>query len=421
MIDRSTMHLARTRRPVLAGPATTCRAMLLAALVACSLPAGIGHALQTSPGRVRDLISHANRAFERGDAAEALRIYSEIPPKPDRPAEVCYNEGLAHAAEGDLDRALEAFRLADLNATTSARRADARHGMARATLGKAMQTAASNPEGALPELERAAGLYRSVLEVRPDDVEAAKDVERTRLLIQRLKEVIERAKAEQAAQRERLGEMAERMKDLAERQEQAAEQSNQAEAQNEQDSSIGAERSRQTRQEQQQISDETGEMFEELMEQLTQSNANDPSQTPMSEALAAIDQASQEQQDADQQLRQNRPGDAEPRQRTAAERLREAAQRLQEASEGEGGEEGQRQRPSPGESGEEGQPTPDGQSGEERDQEASESEREGRPREARRLGREEGDPIARQLIERELRERSSQRRRGPLVPVERDW
>lgn len=395
--------------------------MLIVALFACSLPASIGHALQTSPGRVRDLISHANRAFERGDAAEALRIYSEIPPKPDRPAEVCYNEGLAHAAEGDLDRALEAFRLADLNATTAARRADARHGMARATLGKAMQTAASNPEGALPELERAAGLYRSVLEVRPDDLDAAKDVERTRRLIQRLKEEIERAKAEQAAQRERLGEMAERMKDLAERQEQAAQQSNQAQAQNEQDSSIGAERSRQARQQQQQISTETGEMFEDLMEQLTQSSPSDPSQTSMSEALAAIDQASQEQQNADKQLGQNRPGEAEPRQRTAAERLREAAERLQEAAEGEGGEVGQSARPSPGESGEEGEPTPEGESGDQQEQAARESEQEGRPREARRLGREEGDPIARQLIDRELRERATQRRRGPLVPVERDW
>lgn len=387
-------------------------------IVACWTPAP-AIADPPSSSRVRSTIKSANRAYERRDFDEAAHTYSTLPPTPDRPAEVCYNEALIHVALGDVERAKQSFRMADINAQSDDIRAHARFNLARLAYDEAMAAAESDPQAAITKLTQAARLYRSVLDVRPDDAEAAKNVERCRLAALQLRHQIEQQERERQQRNEQLQQLAQRLKDLADRQRGASDRSRDAEEQMQQDSSIGAEATRQSREQQQQLSEETRQLLSELMNQLAQTPRDDPGQTEMSEAIADIEEAMHNQGGAQRDLEQTRPGRAAPRQENAADELEEASERLTQASSqsGEGPQQGRPRdrRPEPG--GEQGN-EPDGQS----DREGQDPQpRPAPPREVDRLGDQEGDPIARRLIEKEIRDRANRIRRGPPLPTEKDW
>lgn len=387
--------------------------LMSASVVILSL-SGSGHAEPPAPSKVRSVIRAANRAFERGDFEEAAHVYASLPPTPDRPAEVCYNEGLTHAALGDVERAKQSFRMADLNASTNELRANARFNLGRLAFDDAMSHAQEDPKLAMEGLRNASRIYRAVLEVRPEDAEAAKNVERCRLAIRAIEERLQKQAEEQARQSERMQEMAQRLKELAERQEQASERSREAQEQMEQDSSIGSEASRQSREQQEGLSEETREMLSKLMQELGQMPGESPGQTEMSEAMAEIERAMEEQSGAERSLERSLPGRAVPQQQDAAERLEAAAERLA-AGAGEGQGEGKQ----PGESEERGGNAPDGQE----DQSEGEQSEElpSRPREVDRLGDQDGDPIARRYLEKEIRDRANRIRRGPPLPTDKDW
>ncbi|QYK49522.1 MAG: hypothetical protein KF838_06630 [Phycisphaeraceae bacterium] len=396
------------------------RYMLLAVwLIAACWPPTPAAADPPSSSRVRSTIKSANRAYARRDFDEAAHTYSTLPPTPDRPAEICYNEALIHVALGDLERAKQSFRMADINAKSDEIRANARFNLARLAFDDAMATAESDPQAAITKLTHAARLYRSVLDVRPDDVEAAKNIERSRLAALQLRQQIEQQDQERQQRNEQLQELAQRLKDLADRQREASERSRAAEEQMQQDSSIGSETTRQAKDQQEQLSEETRELLSELMNQLAQTPRDDPGQTEMSEAIADIEEAMHNQGGAQRDLEQIRPGRAAPRQENAADELEEAAERLTQASsqDGEGSQQGrprERQSEQGGEQGNE----PDGQSDREgQDQQPQPTP----PREVDRLGDQDGDPIARRLIEKEIRDRANRVRRGPPLPTEKDW
>lgn len=393
------------------------KAIAVCLAVMASAFAGIdAGATPTPPSRVRDAINRATRAYERQDYQEAAHVYAGLPPRPDRPAEVCYNEGLALAALGERDRAAEAFRLADLNAREPGIRADARFNLARLQYEAAMEQALEDPDAAIEQLRHAASVYRSVLDVRPGDVEAAKNVERARLAIRNVQERIEQEQQRQEQQRQQMEQLAQQLRELADRQRENAEQSDRAAEQMRQDSSIGSEMSRQSREQQSELSEETENLISQLQQMLQQSPDSDPNQSRMSEVEGQMQDAREAQKGAGEELDANRPGRAAPSQRRAAEQLEEAAERLEEASRqrGEGSGRGERQeprrgRPEPGEG--------EGQGEEQEQQEPTDS----RPQEVDRLGMVDGDPIARRLLEREILNRMNRVRRGPPIPVEKDW
>lgn len=390
-------------------------------------PSGGAFAEPPSLSDIRAAVRTANRAFERQDFEEAAHAYASLPPTPDRPAEVCYNEGLTFAALGDVERARLAFRMADLNAQTTSMRADARFNLARLAYDGAIGLSEKEPDKAMQGLREAARIYRSVLEVRPDDGEAAKNVERSRLAIRAIQERLKQEAEQQRRRAEQLRQMAEELEDLAERQQSASQQSQAADEQMQEDSSIGAESSRQSRENQEGLSEETQQMLQELLNQLGQAPEDTPGQTEMSEAMSEIEEAMENQAGAQRDLQQAQPGQAAPKQEQAAQDLAEAAERLAEAARQQSGD-GQSQERGRGE----GQNRPDepqpGQTGEEdaegenkQPEQQAQQERPARPREVDRLGEQDGDPIARRYLEKEIRDRVNRVRRGPPLPTDKDW
>lgn len=366
-----------------------------------------------SPSAVRGTILRATRAYERQDYDDAIQIYATIPPTPDRPAPICFNEGLAFAGLEDRGRAAQSFRMADLNAEDPKIRADARFNLARLRYDSAIELVETEPQQAMEELRDVARTFRSVLDIDPNDVEAARNVERTRLTIRQIKDLLERQAEEQRQRQSQLNDMAQQLQQLAERQRQAADQSAQAEEQRQQDSSIGAEASRQSQANQKPISEETRDLMEQLLNTLQNTQDSESGQTEMSEALSQMSEARQEQGQAERQLSESKPGQAEGDQRDAAELLQQAAERLAEAA-GKG-QEGQQ----PGE--QEGQRGGRPGDGENEDQNEQDQPSLAPPREVRELGRADGDPIARKLLEKEILDRANRIRRGPPIPAERDW
>ncbi len=362
---------------------------------------------------IRRTIIRATHAYERQDFEGAVQAYAAIPPTPDRPATICYNEGLAFAALQDRARAAQAFRLADLNATDPAMRAAARFNLARIRYENAMELAAREPEQAIEELRDVARTFRSVLEVDPNDADAARNVERVRLEIRRLQEQLRQEAEQQDQRREQMQNLAQQLQQLAERQRQAADESQRAEQQMQQDSAVGAEAARQARSTQDPISEETENLMQQALDMLQQMGETESGQTEVSEALGQMAQARQEQSQADQELSRSQPGPAEQDQRDAADLLQQAAERMSQAG---GGEPDERPGQGPGQN----QPEQSGeQPGDGRQEQ--ETQAQGPPRQVERTGRADGDPIARRLLEKEILDRANRIRRGPPIPVERDW
>lgn len=331
-------------------------------------------------------------AASEAPTAEDLRMLIAISDRVEDPslrALAAYNAGTLAAKMGD-DRSVGLLEQADRTAGSSALRAAARF-----NLGHAAMPAADAPEdtveaidASIAALRRAAGLFRSVLDLEPGHAEAAGNTERVRRRIRELQEKREAMEAQQEAMRE----LAERLEQLAEQQQQEAGES-------------------QRRAEQGQTpSEASGERQQSLNEQTEGAQQAAESGGMGEEATEAIRDAREAQQRAQEALEQ---GDAAG----AAEAQAEAAEALERAAEA--------ARRGAGEPGEAQDGEGEGSEGEQSEQ-ASPSAANGAD------GEQPGDadpgpqidPLAEALLDKERREREQRTRylqRGGRQQVERDW
>jgi len=296
-----------------------------------------------------------------------------------------YLEAAGLTAERGLpDVACGYFRDADVWAVSPDLRARARFNYAQIRYKQAV--AAMSPteehpgpdvEAAKAKLHEAARAFRAVLEVDPDDAEAARNTERVRRMIGLLDEAEQQAKD----QADKLREQADKLDELADRQQQES-------AQNEQQTQGRVAASK----DQSDLSEETERQSNKMQES-----------DPGSDAKQRMQEAQKQQEQAQEQLEQGDPEGASESQLEAAKKLREAAKALREQANKQEG------KPQEGESGE---PTD-----EQKEQDGEPGEDEGESR---------SDRFSEWLLEREQRQREQRDRqlrsmRGRPMPVERDW
>ncbi len=145
--------------------------------------------------RPHDLVAEGNTAFDAGDFAAALASYSSAGATlPDSP-ELAYNQGVAHYRLGDFEAARGAFNRALLTRDINLE-ADAKFNLGDVAYASALEKQ-SELEEAIDLLKTAMGHYRDVLEIKPDDQDARRNIEMAQLLI---KDLLDKQKQEQEQQ-----------------------------------------------------------------------------------------------------------------------------------------------------------------------------------------------------------------------------
>ncbi len=355
---------ARGVRPASGNPIAA--AVLLGALVLPLSARAQNPAPTTSPGASGAAATGAKAATESAKPGPA--------PSHGPTADAIYNSGREKFLAGQYAQAAEEFRQADLGATDPELSARARFNLGQALL---KQAAAPPAQGEKPDdgsreiaqLDSAARAFRSVLDVKPGDAEAARNVEIARKMMKEKQE--EQQKQEQQKkdqqkkdQQKKDGdqssekgesekndqdkadqkqdskqdqnqsgkdskqsksqqhqENADKLKDLAQQQSQAADKSK--EAQDQKDAAAKEEKKQEAGKAQEQVSKET-QAEKEKKEKSKEEAAKD--------AMQKMEEARKEQQAASQSLEKGDPKEAEQHQRKAAELLDQAAEAEQRAA-----------------------------------------------------------------------------------------
>ena len=305
--------------------------------------------------------------------------------------------------------AIEAFQIADRNATDSVVRSRARFNLGHMLYLVAhaedeseslenmvdIQSMIDSMLSKIEKLKVSAGAFRSVIQIDANAIEAAKNVERVRLEIKALQDqvdalnkMLEEQQEQQRQQQQQQQDAADKLEDLAQEQQQQAENTESSPPENEQ-------KRKEQSEEQQELSNETNDAKDEVAKQ----PETDQVQQKIQEAQEAQKRAQEAMSNGNQEL-------AAQEQEAAAKALQEAAEQMQEIadeSKGQGDSEGEPDSESEGEQGDqEGQP--ESESEDQQGDEISE--------------------IAKQLLDKERREREARqayRATGRPTKVEKDW
>ena len=317
-------------------------------------------------------------------SVEQVEALSEIAERADSDALrafAAYNAGTIGVRFGD-ERAVAWLASADLLASDPALRVAARMNLGHASLPRGEEPGSIEEiDAALASYREAARRFRSVLDIDPENQDAARATEIARRRIRDLEQRREQLQAQQEAAQQ----LAEELQRLADQQQQQAERSRA-------DAERGENPGQDAAQTQQGLSEQTQQASE-------QAGQNPDGQ----EASEALERAQEAQQRAQEALERGDAAGAAEQQQRAADALREAAERMRSQSE-QAGQEGESQA-----SDETPAETP------EQSQESSEGEGDTGP---------QIDPLAEALLDKERREREMRaqyRARGQRQQVERDW
>lgn len=255
--------------------------------------------------------NNGHRLFSEGKFPEAAQAFAHRPS-----AESMFNHGCALLEAGNYAGAIEAYRTVDTAFPHLA--PNARFNLAHALFKSAMaemqprtvndQLQPGDLGKALALLRASAATFRAVLDVAPNDLDAARNTELVRRLIAQIQDQLE----EQQRQQQQMQDAANRMEQLADAQQQQADQTR----------TTPPSRSREQLEAQQDLNEQTQQAASELEELLDQNP----------ELADLLQQAMKSQSDAMEELAVSRTDRATPEQQNAADKLRAIAEALRQSA-----------------------------------------------------------------------------------------
>ncbi len=306
------MLLRERRRPPLRRGGAA--GLLLAAL----LPAAAAAA------SVRGLVNEGNEAYRAEDYGEALRAYEEALQRDPGSPYAALNRANALYRGGDFTAASEAYSRAirrSLERKLPALEAAGMHNLGNALFRQAEQSAGTDPRRALELLGQAAKSYGDALRTAGASPAAAHNLEITRRFMDQLRQQAQQQPQSGGRQGQddpspphRDQSRQDALRRAAEEQEQLADRSEQL--QQERNERSDPESREEQRQQAQQLADEQRGLGEQTGQLAA---GGDP------QSRGQLEEAARHQQQAQEELQQDRPGAAEQAQRQAAEALRQAA------------------------------------------------------------------------------------------------
>lgn len=295
---------------------------------------GIVFVIFLLPGAVfaesaRSLVESGNEAFHQGDFAASLKNYEKAAESEPDSAIVLFNKGDALYKQGKFAEAINIFEQAAAKALENkdqALEAQSRYNMGNSAFRRAEELRRENPQMALEEYKRSSGYYQSAVKLKPNFSESAHNLEVSRMAAKQIEDFIRQQQQQAQEQAQQKQNLAEELEGLQKEQQGAAEQSRDlSQSQKQQDADNDA---AQQAENQKAITDRT----KETGEKLGQLGQGRNSQLSDEMAREHVKKAVQKQQEAEKNLRQNKPEAAHDNQQDAARELKKALQQLVEGS-----------------------------------------------------------------------------------------
>ena len=305
---------------------------LIATLATIAWLVGVPAAYSQS---ARSLVRQGNEAYQKEEYGNALESYEKAAEQaPDSPR-IWFNRGSALYKEGQYDKAMDAFEQAALSSDDAMIEALSKFSQGNTSFRKGVARQETDPRQALASVETGVRLYQDALKVNPGLHDARHNIEVARRTIERLMEQLENqppspSQGQQKNQNQDQQDQnqqqnaSEQLKDLIEKQKDAAEQSESAAQQQESDpDSQQMEREAEDLAKQQkQLQDETEKLAEKMNSQQQQQSS------PGEQAQENLEQAAQKQAKAEQQLKDQKFGEAQASQKEAQNDLEKALQAM---------------------------------------------------------------------------------------------
>jgi tetratricopeptide (TPR) repeat protein len=351
-----------------------------------------------------DLIEEGNIAYLAGEYDRALSAYEEASVAVPESPVIYFNKGGTLYQMGDYAAATDAFEKAALKTKDPRLEAKSRFNLGNCSFREAERQQDSDLNKALEALTTSIQHYQEALELAPEFVEAAENIEVARLLMKNILDAINKQKEAAQQQQEAMEQAAKKIQELIEKQQQALDRNQQLD-----DERRSKGDSESLRHEVQDLAKEQRDLQAET-EELAKNMPNSGGQQSLSEGTPAekhLKNAEKEQNAASEHLEENQTSEAKPNQEKALKELKEARESLRGDQDSGGQQQDQQQG---------NQQEQEGVSPEEKPQDSGEQQEE-QVAEAQLM--EDAHDILDE--EKENRERRQMQAAGAYRDVDKDW
>jgi tetratricopeptide (TPR) repeat protein len=353
---------------------------------------------------ITGLIEEGNIAYLAGEYDRALSAYEEASVAAPESPIIYFNKGGTLYQMGNYAAATDAFEKAALKTKDPQLEAKSRFNLGNCSFREAERQQDSDLNKALEALTTSIQHYQEALELAPEFVEAAENIEVARLVMKNILDAINKQKEAAQQQQEAMEQAAKKIEELIEKQQRALDRNQQLD-----DERRSKGDSESLRHEVQDLAKEQRDLQAET-EELAKNMPNSAGQQSLSEGTPVekhLKNAEKEQNAASEQLEENQTSEAKPNQEKALKELKEARESLKGHQDSGGQQQDQRQG---------NQQEQEGVSPEEEPQDSGEQQEE-QVAEAQLM--EDAHDILDE--EKENRERRQMQAAGAYRDVDKDW
>lgn len=148
----------------------------------------------TSADSVREATSEGNKLYEQGNFNEAINQYDQALVEAPQALEPKFNKANSYYRLDDLNNAMNLYREVAAESKDMTLVARAKYNLGNTYFQQGSKQKDSNLQKAIEDMKTAIGSWRSVLDIEPENVKAAKNIEVARLTIKDLLDQLNKQK-----------------------------------------------------------------------------------------------------------------------------------------------------------------------------------------------------------------------------------
>jgi len=275
------------------------------------------------------VVQQANKLYTDGQYNEAIEKYDQVLLDGPGLAEPKFNKANSYYRLDDLEKAIDLYRQAAAETKDMDLVAKAKYNLGNCFYQRGLKQRDSDLQKALEAFQESISSWRAVLDIRPDNEKAAKNIEVARLTIKDIIDQINKQKQQQEKQAQEKQQLQEKLKELLQKQKGLAEQT-QNTKESADSNSISQDQAKQNYedigQQQSGLRQETQQALEQIQQQ--DPNVSQQEGAQQQKASEELAQATKEQNQAEEQLSECHGASAKQSQDKAAEHIENALKTL---------------------------------------------------------------------------------------------
>lgn len=353
----------------------------------------------------RTSVRQGNKLYHQGSFNEAIKQYDQALIDQPQVLEPKFNKANCYFQLDDLAQAIDLYNEVAAESKDMKLVARAKYNLGNCYFKQGSKQRDSDLQKALEHLQASIVHWRGVLDIEPENENAAKNIEVARLVIKDIIDQINKQKQQQQQQAEKQKQLQEKLKQLLDRQKALARQTQQTREQVEKGQikqQQASDNYNMQANEQSQLKTET----EQTSQQMHQQDPNSPQSPQMQQAAGELEQAANNQAKADRQLKASDGAAAKQSQEKAVEHLENALKALsQQNAQGQQQQQQQQEKQTS-----------------QQEQESDKSEKQQQQQQEQQVAI-APDTTAQEILDKEQRQKEQRQmlQRTPYQKVEKDW